>query len=157
MRITAMIVAAAMPLWADTHDTPSNQSARAVVETEFGRTGDAKRITRTIRVGMSDAMRFTPADIQVKQGETIRFIVTNAGQAMHEMVLGTMQTLSDHARLMRAHPGMAHDEPYMVHVASGKTAAMIWQFTKAGEYRYGCLIPGHFEAGMVGRIQVVGK
>jgi uncharacterized cupredoxin-like copper-binding protein len=55
---------------------------------------------------------------------------------------------------MRKHPEMEHDEPYMAHVAPGKTERIVWQFTKPGEYYYGCLIPGHFEAGMVGKVIV---
>jgi uncharacterized cupredoxin-like copper-binding protein len=52
---------------------------------------------------------------------------------------------------------MEHDEPYMSHVAPGKTETMIWQFTKAGEFYFGCLVPGHFEAGMIGGIRVLAK
>jgi uncharacterized cupredoxin-like copper-binding protein len=123
-------------------------------ETAFGRQGDRKKVTRTINVDMSDRMRFEPAQLTVKQGETIRFRVKNSGKAMHEMVLGTMKDLKAHADLMRKHPGMEHHEAYMIHVAPGKTGAMLWQFTNPGEFHYGCLIPGHFEAGMVGTIQV---
>jgi len=49
---------------------------------------------------------------------------------------------------------MEHDEPYMAHVAPGKTERIVWRFTKPGEFHYGCLVPGHFEAGMVGKIVV---
>jgi uncharacterized cupredoxin-like copper-binding protein len=126
----------------------------ATQDKPFGREGDPKTVSRTINVEMSDKMRFTPARLAVKQGETIRFRVKNSGQAMHEMVLGTMAELKEHAAMMREHPGMEHDEPFMVHVAPGKTATMVWQFTKAGEFHYGCLVPGHFEAGMTGRIHV---
>ena len=73
---------------------------------------------------------------------------------MHEMVLGTMDELKKHAELMKKHPGMEHDEPYMAHVAPGKKGEIVWQFTKAGEFFYGCLIPGHFEAGMIGKVTV---
>ncbi len=67
-------------------------------------------------------MRFTPAELEVTQGDTVRFVVRNSGKTMHEIVLGTMKELKDHAELMRKHPGMEHDEPYMAHVAPGKTA-----------------------------------
>jgi uncharacterized cupredoxin-like copper-binding protein len=50
------------------------------------------------------------------------------------------------------HPGMEHDEPYMAHVAAGKAETMVWQFTRPGDFFYGCLVPGHFPAGMVGKI-----
>ena len=123
-------------------------------EKAFGREGDPKKVSRTIKVDMSDAMRFAPAEIEVKRGETIRFEVKNSGKTMHEMVLGTMKELKEHAELMRKHPGMEHDEPYMAHVAPGKTERVVWQFTRPGEFYYGCLIPGHFEAGMIGKVIV---
>ena len=126
-------------------------------ETAFGRKGDAKKVSRTIDVDMSDAMRFAPAELTIKQGETIRFRVKNSGKVMHEMVLGTMQDLKAHAEMMKKQPGMAHDESSMVHVAPGTTQTLVWQFTKAGEFHYGCLVPGHFEAGMVGKLTVASR
>lgn len=126
----------------------------APVETAFGRSAPASQARRTVHVGMSDAMRYTPQRLEVKRGETVRFVVKNDGKVMHELVLGTMKELKDHAELMRKHPGMEHDEPYMAHVAPGRTETIVWQFTRPGEFYYGCLIPGHFEAGMVGRIVV---
>jgi len=124
-------------------------------ETSFGREGDPKKAVRTVRVDMSDKMRFSPDSLQVKVGDTVRFQVKNSGQVMHEMVLGTMDELKKHAELMKKHPTMEHDEPYMAHVAPGKTETMVWQFTKAGEFYYGCLVPGHFEAGMIGKVRVL--
>ena len=126
-------------------------------ETSFGREGDPKKVSRTVNVEMSDKMRFTPAEVAVKQGETIRFRVKNSGQQMHEMVLGTMDDLKEHSEMMKKNPGMEHGDPYMAHVAPGKTETMVWQFTKAGEFHYGCLVPGHFEAGMIGRVRVTAK
>jgi uncharacterized cupredoxin-like copper-binding protein len=123
-------------------------------ERAFGREGDPKTVSRTVNVEMSDKMRYTPARLTVTQGETIRFRVKNSGQSMHEMVLGTMAELKEHAALMRTHPGMEHEAPFMAHVAPGKTATMVWQFTQPGEFHYGCMVPGHFEAGMVGRVRV---
>ena len=113
----------------------------------FGRAADPNKAKRTVRVEMSDQMRFVPAEITVKRGEIVRFVPVNKGQVLHEMVLGTMDEL-------KKHPGMEHDEPHMAHVAPGKQGEMGWQFTKAGEFYYGCLIPGHFEAGMVGKVVV---
>jgi uncharacterized cupredoxin-like copper-binding protein len=148
----------AMPVSALAHsDKPhAKQGARAISteETAFGREGDPKKVSRTISVDMNDKMRFVPAELTVKRGDTVRFRVKNSGQVMHEMVLGTMDELKKHAELMRKHPGMEHDEPYMAHVAPGKTETIVWQFTKAGEFHFGCLVPGHFESGMVGKITV---
>ena len=51
-------------------------------------------------------------------------------------------------------PGMEHSEPYMAHVAPGKTGEILWKFSEPGEFGFGCLIPGHFDAGMKGRVIV---
>ena len=126
-------------------------------ETPFGKAADPKKAPRTIRVAMDDTMRYTPSEITVKRGDAVRFVATNKGQVMHEMVLGTRDELARHAEEMRKHPGMEHDEPHMLHVAPGKTGEMGWRFTRAGEFYFGCLVPGHFEAGMVGRIKVMEK
>ena len=135
-------------------DSRAQKKKVEMKSTEFGQTGDLRKAKRTVKVDMSDAMRFTPAEISVKRGETVRFLVTNSGRQMHEMALGTMKELKEHAQLMQKHPGMEHEEPYMAHVQPGKRAEIVWQFTKAGEFHYGCLIPGHFEAGMVGKVRV---
>lgn len=137
-----------------TQQGAAKPAAAATAETAFGRPGLAKSATRTVRVDMSDRMRFSPDVLSVKRGETVRFEVSNSGKLLHEMVIGTEQDLKEHAALMRKFPGMEHDEPYMVHVAAGKKGTLVWQFTKPGSFYYGCLVPGHFEAGMVGRIQV---
>ena len=124
-------------------------------ETVFGREGNPKKVTRTVRVSMADTMRFTPSEGKIKRGETIRFVVRNDGKLMHEMVIGTMADLKQHAELMKKHPGMAHEEPHMAHVAPAKTETLVWQFTKAGTFHFGCLEPGHFEAGMIGKVEVI--
>jgi uncharacterized cupredoxin-like copper-binding protein len=123
-------------------------------ETPFGRAADPRKALRTVRVEMSDRMRFKPAEITVKRGEIVRFVPVNKGRVAHEMVLGTLADLKTHAELMKKFPEMEHDEPNMVHVPPGKTGEMGWQFTRAGEFYYGCLQPGHFEAGMVGKAVV---
>jgi len=124
-------------------------------EKAFGQKGDPKKVSRTIDLDMSDAMRFAPAELAVKQGETVRFRLKNSGKVMHEMVLGTMQDLKNHADTMRKEPGMDHHgEAGMVHVAPGNSGSLVWQFTRPGEFHYACLVPGHFEAGMVGTIKV---
>ena len=138
----------------ETHDKPKVNAPISTEEQAFGKQGDPKKVSRTIAIDMADTMRFGPADITVKEGETIRFVIANSGKLMHEMVIGTMEELKEHGELMRKHPGMEHDEPYMSHVSPGKKEQMVWQFTKAGEFYYACLIPGHFEAGMIGKIKV---
>lgn len=123
----------------------------------WGIAGDVKAVTRSITVSMSDTMRFNPTQMNIKQGETIRFVIKNAGKVMHEMVLGTQKDLDDHAALMLKFPGMEHDEPYMAHVGPGKTGQIIWTFNRAGNFDFACLIAGHYQAGMVGKINVTAR
>lgn len=120
----------------------------------FGRAGDPKAAGRTVDVTMKDTMRFSPATLTVKRGETVRFIVRNEGKLVHEMVLGTEAELAKHAELMRRFPDMEHDEPHMVHVKPGTSEDLVWTFNRSGEFRFACLVPGHYEAGMTGTITV---
>ncbi|WP_034303648.1 plastocyanin/azurin family copper-binding protein [Herbaspirillum sp. RV1423] len=120
----------------------------------IGKPGNPAKVTRTMTVDMSDAMRFTPATINVKRGETVKFIVKNSGKIKHEMVLGTMQELKEHAEVMRKNPEMEHADENQVSVDPGKTGEIVWQFTKAGTFDFACLQPGHFEAGMKGTVAV---
>ena len=102
-------------------------------------------------------MRFSPDKIDVKQGETIKFVIKNSGKMMHELVIGNKKDLEEHAALMLKFPGMEHDEPYMAHVAPGKTGQIIWTFNKPGNFDFACLIAGHYQAGMVGKITVAAR
>ncbi|MDC8773105.1 cupredoxin domain-containing protein [Roseateles albus] len=121
----------------------------------FGIAGEAKAVNRTVQVSMSDAMRFTPALIEVKQGETIKFVIKNEGKVMHEFVIGSKDSLAEHAAMMLKFPNMQHDEPYMAHVQPGGKGQIVWTFNRAGDFDFACLIAGHYQAGMVGRIQVL--
>lgn len=125
------------------------------VETSFGQTGSPLHISKTINVTMSDQMRFHPGNITVKVGQTIKFIVKNDGETLHEMVIGSTEDLKKHAALMARFPNMEHSEPYMAHADEGQTAEIIWTFTKPGTFEYGCLVPGHYEAGMHGTVTVI--
>ncbi|MGB5079373.1 MAG: cupredoxin family protein [Burkholderiales bacterium] len=125
-----------------------------IEEKAFGRAGDPQQVSRTVRIVGTDDMRYTPAEIRVRRGDTVKFVVRNGGKQLHETVLGTLPELEEHYELMKKFPDMEHDEPHMVHLKPGETGEMVWQFTKAGEFYFGCLMPGHFEAGMIGKIVV---
>lgn len=152
--LCSMLAAGGAFAHGDKHGAPAKVDYSKAEQMPFGIAADPKKAARTMRIEMADTMRFTPAEVKVKRGETVRFVVTNKGKQMHEMVLGTMDELKKHAELMKKHPGMEHDEPHMAHVAPAKTADMGWRFSKAGTFYYGCLLPGHFEAGMIGKIVV---
>ena len=120
----------------------------------FGKPGDPARVSRTIEVDMADTMRFTPAHVTVKKGETVRFVVKNSGKVKHEMVLGTAKEMREHAELMKRFPEMEHEDPNQLSLDPGKTGDLVWQFTRAGTFDFACLQPGHFDAGMRGKIAV---
>jgi len=133
------------------HAAPSNASK----STPFGRIGDPAKATRTIAITMGDTMRFAPASVSIRRGETVRLVATNEGKLLHELVLGTDAALRKHAEEMRTNPAMTHhDNVGAVHVQPGATGELVWTFDRAGEFRYACLIPGHFEAGMIGTVVV---
>jgi len=139
----------------DKHDAGSATKAAVKAEQKpFGIAGNPAKVTRTVKMDLSDEMRFHPSVLQVRRGETVRFVVGNSGKVLHEMVIGTLAELQEHAALMKKFPDMEHDEPYMAHVKPGTTQEIVWQFNRAGEFNYACLVAGHFEAGMVGKVVV---
>jgi uncharacterized cupredoxin-like copper-binding protein len=127
-------------------------------DTAYGRPGDPKAKARVVKVSMGDAgkekMFFEPHRVEVKRGEQIRFELTNAGRYDHEFVLATKQENRKHAEEMRKNPHMEHDDPSAKRLAPGTSGEILWHFTRAGEFEFACLIPGHLEAGMSGTVVV---
>jgi uncharacterized cupredoxin-like copper-binding protein len=134
--------------------TGSHAGGHGHTASNIGVAGKAQDISRTIQVDMSDAMRFTPSAIQVKQGETIRFVVKNSGQLSHEFVLGSTKDLADHYEQMKKNPEMEHADDNMLTVKPGQTGELLWKFTRSGSVAFACLHVGHFDAGMKGSIAV---
>ncbi|MBM3566152.1 MAG: copper-binding protein [Alphaproteobacteria bacterium] len=159
-------------------------SAAAVVEAgpaqsfPFGHAAKTGAGTRTVTVTMKDNV-FEPETISVKAGETVRFVIRNKGDFLHEFALGEpdghakhmemMKEMMDHgmitatginhAMMKMDHSkmghGAAHDhgpESGSVLVEPGKQAELTWKFTKAMNLEFACTVPGHYEAGMVGKI-----
>jgi uncharacterized cupredoxin-like copper-binding protein len=148
---------------------------------DFGQPAPAAKAQRSVEVVMGD-MSFDPKAIDIKAGETIRFVLVNKGQLLHEFNLGdatmhaahqqemlkmqqsgmltpTAMKEMDHSAMAgmdHASPahGMQHDDPNSVLVAPGKTAELTWTFTKATSLEFACNIPGHYQAGMVGKLTV---
>ncbi len=145
---------------ATAHGDPGKAKTTGAVVKEqmaWGIAGERSAVDRTITSAMLDQMRFSPERIEVRQGETIRFVLKNGGKLMHEFVIGTREELDAHAALMKKFPKMEHDQPYMAHVAPGKTGEVIWTFNKPGDFNFACLIDGHYQSGMIGTIKVVAK
>jgi uncharacterized cupredoxin-like copper-binding protein len=137
-------------------EKPHSKKSAAVKkeQKDWGIAGDAKDATRTIDCRMLDTMRFSPERVEARLGETIRFTAINSGRVLHEFVIGTREENAAHYELMKKFPNMEHDEPWMAHVPPGKRGEIVWKFNRPGEFEFACLIAGHYEAGMVGRIVV---
>lgn len=138
----------------DAHTASAPHAAVKKEQKPWGIAGERRAAKRTVQIAMSDDMRFTPTRIDVRQGETVRLVMRNTGAVLHELVIGTPKELEEHAALMLKFPGMEHDEPYMAHVPPGQTGEIVWTFNRAGEFDFACLIAGHFQAGMRGKLIV---
>jgi uncharacterized cupredoxin-like copper-binding protein len=122
-----------------------------------GEPGDPKKPARTIKVVMREdgkKMAFDPARITVRKGEQVRFVLENDGTDDHEFVLATAVENRKHAELMKKFPEMEHDDSNAKRLAVGEQGEILWKFAKAGTFEFACLIPGHREAGMVGKVVV---
>lgn len=143
----------------------------------FGQPASADKATRTVEVVMQD-MSFSPKSLDVKAGETVHFVLVNKGQLLHEFNLGDAAMHAEHQKQMMQMQsggmmnatgmgkmdhsamghgemgGMKHDDPNSVLVEPGKTAELTWTFSKATGLEFACNIPGHYQAGMVGKINV---
>ena len=154
----AIAVAAFATAAAHAHSPEKHTHGVEPERTDFGQQGDPKKPARTIEVAMRELddgkMLFVPDRVEVRKGEQIRFVLTNEGQFNHEFILGTERDLMAHAVAMKANPHMEHDDAHSKLVAIYMTDELLWQFTKAGEFKFACLIPGHLERGMIGTILV---
>jgi uncharacterized cupredoxin-like copper-binding protein len=122
-----------------------------------GEPGDPKKPARVVNVKMfegSGKMGFEPARIEVRKGEQVRFVLQNKGEEDHEFVLATDRKNRKHAEVMRTHSNMEHDDPNARRVLPYGNGELICKFTKRGEFEFACLIPGHYEKGMFGKVIV---
>jgi uncharacterized cupredoxin-like copper-binding protein len=122
-----------------------------------GQPGDPKQPARDIKVKMfegSGKMGFEPARIEVRRGQQVRFVLQNDGEEDHEFVLATVAENRKHAEVMKKHPEMEHDDPNAKRVMPHGNGELVWKFTKRGTFEFACLIPGHYDKGMFGKIIV---
>ncbi|MBC9251233.1 copper-binding protein [Pseudomonas alcaligenes] len=147
----------------------------------FGQPAEAAKADRTIEITLGD-MYYEPSSVQVKAGETVRFVLNNQGSLLHEFSLGDAAMHAEHQKHMLMmqqmgmigedgikpmdhssmgqgmagmdHGKMAHDDPNTVMIPAGKSAELTWTFAKATGLEFACNIPGHYQAGMVGKLDV---
>ncbi|MFJ4066362.1 plastocyanin/azurin family copper-binding protein [Pseudomonas sp. NPDC089996] len=140
----------------------------------FGEPAQAAKATRTVEVVLKD-IAFEPASLQVKAGETVRFVLVNEGKLPHEFNLGDKAMHAEHQKEMIAmqgklynaaaqHEGMdhsqmghgthGHDAGNTVLVLPGQRAELTWTFSKSAPIEFACNVPGHYQAGMVGTLTI---
>lgn len=119
----------------------------------FGHPGEAAQVKRTITLSATD-IKFAPTQIVVAVGETVKFEIANNGKLDHEFILGSADEQVEHDKEMVAMAGMKMTHINGVSVAPDQTGTLIWTFTKAGTLQYACHVPGHYVAGMVGRLTI---
>jgi uncharacterized cupredoxin-like copper-binding protein len=152
MFITGSLLALAiLPAWASGSGDHTHDLA-------IGVPGDAAQVKRTINITMKETqdgkMLFSPASLTVREGETLRIKFVNRGETDHEFVMDTVEAILEHKELMQKFPEMEHDDPNAIRLQPDGKGEIIWTFGKAGDYAFGCLIPGHYEAGMKGVIKI---
>jgi uncharacterized cupredoxin-like copper-binding protein len=148
---TVIAVAAAGLLATSAHADPGHAHFSAGVP------GDPRKPARVVEVLMKEGdgtMAYVPSTIVVKRGEQVRFVLRNVGELAHEFVLASTKENVKHAELMKKYPDMEHDDPNGKTLQPKANAEIIWRFTKRGEFEFACLIPGHREAGMTGKVTV---
>ena len=143
----------------------------------IGEPGSPGKATRTVEITIRDTL-YEPESIQVKAGETVRFVIRNTGELLHEFNIGTAAMHAEHQKEMaqmvehgmltatginsqlmnmdHSKLGMApmkHDDPNTVLIEPGKTAELVWRFSRNATLEYACNLPGHYDAGMVGQIR----
>jgi len=150
----AMVTMAAASLLTSGIASAGGTHAGGHHDAAIGEPGIATEATRTMAVDMADTMRFLPAKLTVKQGETVRLVLKNSGKTKHEFVLGSAKDLKEHYEVMKKFPEMEHAETNMLTLAPGQTGEVVWKFTKAGKVDFACLQPGHYDAGMKGQVMV---
>ena len=126
----------------------------------FGEPGKAENVTQTINVEIHDSngeMRFEHAPMTIKQGDVVKFVVTNKGAGDHEFSVGDSPSQRAHALMMEKMPDMKHEnDATAISLKPGETKELIWAFTKPinGNIEFACQIPGHYQAGMFSKVKM---
>ena len=121
----------------------------------YGEPGDPEDVDRTIHLQALDTMRYDKRELVVRAGETVRFIVTNAGRVRHEFIIGDAAEQRDHAIEMQHMTAKTmHDHDNGITLAPEETKSIVWRFSTPGSVELACHEPGHYESGMISRVQV---
>lgn len=119
----------------------------------FGEPGDPAKADRTITVKARE-MAYDVSALDIRTGETIKFVLVNDGTQSHELGVGDAAYFAEHRKMMAAMQMDHGAMPNMTVARMGETTSFAWTFTKPGAFEFACSMPGHAELGMVGKITV---
>ncbi len=140
----------------------------------IGSKGNKENVDRVIKVVMYDNY-YKPNSFKVKKNETIKFVVTNKGELVHEFNIATkemhfkhqpeMMMMVEHEILLadkidkkkmmemsKKNPAMAHSHSNSVLLSPGEKAELIWKFSNTVDIEAACNVPGHYDVGMIAKI-----
>lgn len=154
--IAAVSLAAAGCSSDDESSEPAGGEQSSSETFDFGQPADASSADRTIEIVANDDFSFDPDSVEVQSGEVITFSVSNEGKLPHEFTLGPEDVQQEHEEEMAEMGDMGmKDDPNGIAVPAGETKDLTWEFTEPGTVLFGCHTQGHYDAGMVGDIDVV--
>jgi uncharacterized cupredoxin-like copper-binding protein len=140
----------------------------------MGEKGDPAKVDRVIKVKMYDNY-YEPSKFNIKKDQTIKFIVYNYGELVHEFNIATKEMHLKHQpemmkmveneillvdridkkkmkELSKKDHSMSHSHSNSILLEPKKSAEIIWKFNTDAELEAACNVPGHYEAGMIARI-----
>jgi uncharacterized cupredoxin-like copper-binding protein len=145
LTLLSAFVSIATPVYA--HD--EHPSAAHGGTSTDGVPGNPSEVSRTVRIEARDTA-FNVKQIQVRQGETIKFLVANKGELRHEFSIASHSEHAEHRAMMQQMPDMIHNDPNVITIEPGQTRELIWKFGKDTNVEFACDLPGHAEQGMAG-------
>mgnify|MGYP001181668400 CR=1 FL=1 len=139
-----------------------------------GEKGKLSEVNRVIEIKMYDNY-YEPNEINIKKGETIRFIVHNYGELVHEFNIATKEMHINHQpemmkmvenqilladkidkkkmkEMAKKDHSMGHSHSNSVLLEPNQKAELIWKFNVNTNLEAACNVPGHYESGMIAKI-----
>ena len=140
----------------------------------IGEKGDPAEVVKVIKVNMYDNY-YEPNKFKIKKNQTIKFIVYNHGEFIHEFNIATKEMHLKHQpemmkmveneilladkidrvkmkKIAKKDHSMSHSHANSVLLEPNDRAEIIWKFNTDSDLEAACNVPGHYEAGMIAKI-----
>ena len=140
----------------------------------IGEKGNPSEVSRTIQVKMYDNY-YEPSEFKIKKNETIKFVVYNYGELVHEFNIATKKMHLKHQpemmkmveneillvdrinrkkmkEMSKKDHSMSHSHSNSVLLEPNQSAELIWKFSTDASLEAACNVPGHYDVGMIAKI-----